>query len=173
MREEQSILVTYWWEKLTPLRRKFVRETILGGLEKEDLEQECFIQLHRAVERYNPELGVPFESYYKIALYGWRANQNRVKARKELAFGDEEFAFMQDERVDVEKDVEEKILAEEVIRSLELLEEKERRIIEAYYFKRMKMLEIANALEMPVRTAQNKKKKALNKLREILSSHRQ
>ena len=168
MREEQSILLIYWWEKLAPLRRKFVRETLLSGLDKEDLEQECFLQLHKAIERYMPEMGVPFESYYKIMLYGWRANQNRVKARMELAFGVDETFILSDERVNIEKDIETKILVQEVFGKLEALESVEREIIKAYYLQRKKLAQVATELGIPFKTVEFKKRKALGKLKALL-----
>lgn len=171
MEKEQSILIAYWWDKLYPLRRKFVRETILQGLEKDDLEQECFIQLQKALERYRPDTGVPFESYYKVVLTGWRANQNRVKARMELAFGEDEMFFLQDDRVDIEKDVERKMLLEEVFDGIEQLEEKESAIIKAYYLQNMKIAEIASHFQMPLKTVEGKKRRALKKLREAFSQH--
>lgn len=145
-----------------------MRETILYGYDKDDLNQECFLQLQKAVERYNPEMGVPFESYFYIVLRGWRANQNRVKTKMELVFGEDEPFFLQDERVDIEKDVERKLRMEEVCRSLEKLKEEERKIIEAFYFQNMKIPQIAKILNLPVRTVQYKKRHALGELRKIL-----
>ena len=171
MNEERKSLIAYWWDKLYPLRRKFVRQTHLDGLDKGDLEQECFMLLIKAVERYNPEMGVPFESYYKVILYGWRANQNRVRARTKLAFGEDEFASLQDERIDIEKDVERKMLYEEVCQKLYELDEGERRLIEAFYFKGKRMSEIAKALAVTERTAFNRKDRALNKLKRLMSQH--
>lgn len=169
MNREQCILVADWWDKLYPLRRKFVRETHLDGLDKEDLEQECFLLLLKALERFRPEMGVPFQSYYKVVLNGWRANQNKVKARMELAFGADEMFFLTDDRINVEKDTETKLLLEEVIRKIEELDEKEKEIIKAYYLQNKKLAQIASMLQMPLKTIEYRKKKALGKLKEILS----
>ena len=171
MKEELRLLVAYWWEKMYPLRRKFVKETLLNGLEEEDLEQECFLQLCKALEQYDSERGVPFESYYKVVLHGWRSNQNQVKARKELAFGEDEMFFLTDERVNVEHDVETKILIEEVLESLSRFDEKERRIIEAFYFEHKKLIDIADELAISIKTAERKKRQTLSKLRAILGEY--
>lgn len=168
MKEEQGILLAYWWDKLYPLRRKFVGETLLKGFEKEDIEQECFLQLHKAIERYNPHMGVPFESYYKVILHGWRANQNRSKINREIAFEEEEFFFMKDERTDIERDVEKKLLVEEVMHLIEQLEEKERGIIKAYYLQHKKIKEIATQYGIAYKTVEAKKKKALSRLRAMV-----
>ena len=164
MREEQCIVLTYWWDKLYPLRRKFVSETLLNGLEKEDIEQECFLQLHKAVERYNPHLGVPFESYYKVVLHGWRANQNRNKRNREIPVEEEVFFFIKDERTDIERDVETKLLREEIMYLIEQLEEKEQGIIRAFYLENKKIKEIAEEYGIAYKTVEAKKKKALKKL---------
>lgn len=168
MKEEQGILLAYWWDKLYPLRRKFVGETLLKGFEKEDIEQECFLQLHKAIERYNPHMGVPFESYYKVILHGWRANQNKSKINREVVFEEEAFFFMKDERTDIERDVEMKLLVEEVMELIEQLEDKERGIIKGYYLQGKKIKEIANQYEMGYKTVEARKKKALSILREMI-----
>lgn len=166
---EQSHLITYWWDRLYPLRRKFVRETILDGLDQDDLEQECFIQLLKALEKYRPEMEVPFECYYKVVLRGWRANQNRARARMELAFEEDEMFLVKDERVNIEQDVERSMIVEEVCKSIGELEEEERRIIEAYYLQNRKIADIAIMLNKSYKTIEYKKHNALNKLRSILS----
>lgn len=51
MNKEQGV-IAYWWDKLYPLRCKFVRETILNGMDKDDLEQECYLQLLSALESF-------------------------------------------------------------------------------------------------------------------------
>lgn len=162
--------MAYWWEKLYPLRRKFVRETIINGMEKEDLEQECYIQLEQALKRYNPGLGVPFESYFKVRLYGWRANQNRVKARMELAFGEESLFFLIDERVQIEEETVMKDLMQEVYKNLKQLDEKDRFIITAYYFQYKKIGDIAEQLGMTIKGVESRKKKALGKIRERMNN---
>lgn len=166
---EQSDEITYWWDRLYPLRRKFVRETILGGLDQDDLEQECFIQLLKALEKYRPEMGVPFECYYKVVLHGWRANQNRVRARMELAFGEDEMFFVSDERVRIEEDVETKMLLEEVRHQIDELEDEERMIIESYYLQSKKLVDIASMLGKSYKMIEYKKHIILKKLREMLS----
>lgn len=169
MNKEQG-LMAYWWEKLYPLSRKFVRETIISGMEKEDLEQECYIQLESALRRYNPELGVPFESYFKVRLYGWRANQNRVKARTELAFGEESLFFLIDERVQIEEETIVKDLMQEVYKILKQLDEKDQFIITAYYFQYKRIGDIAERLGMTVKGVESRKKKALGKIRALMDN---
>ena len=169
MKEEQCILLTYWWDKLYPLRRKFVSETLLNGLEKEDIEQECFLQLHKAMERYNPHLGVPFESYYKVVLHGWRANQNQNRRNREIPVGEEVFFFLKDDGADIEREVERKLLGKEAVEVIKQLEEKEQGIIRAYYLQDKKIKEIAEAYGIAYKTVEAKKKKALKRLSAMMA----
>lgn len=168
MKKEQAVLLAYWWEKLCPLRQKFARETLLGSYEKDDLEQECFFQLQKALERYNSQLGVPFESYYKVVLHGWRSNQNKMKRNQELTVGEEIMYFLEDERINIEQEVETKLLAEEVMRKLDELEERMQRIIIAYYLQNKQIKEIASELGLSYKSVEAKKKQALNYLKVML-----
>ena len=145
-----------------------MRETYLAGLDKDDIEQECYLQLQKAIGRYNPHLGVPFESYYKISIYGWRANQNRNKRKSEIALGEEEISYIKDERINIERDVEIQMLAEEVIGKIEELEEKEKIIIKGYYLQHRTLKDIACEMGLAYKAAEAKKRRALLQLREML-----
>ncbi len=168
MTEEQSRLSYVWWEKMNPLVRKFVRETVLYGFDEDDLKQECYMQLQKALERYDERLGVPFESYYKITLYGWRSNQNK-KSKRRLLEGNEILLEAVDERVDVEKEVEKELLWEVALGELKKLSEVEQYIIKAYYLEGKKLIDIAKALGVNYKTIEFRKGAALKKLRERLS----
>ena len=169
MQKERCTLLTFWWDKLSPLRKRFINETYIGGFEKEDIEQECFLLLHKALEQYDPQLGVPFESYYRVVLYGWRSNERRRRGNTEIACEEEVFGFLVDERVNVERDVERKLVEEDVRRFIKGLDEKEKEVIMAYYFQHKTMKEIAEAKNVSYRTIEGRKKRALYKLGELLS----
>lgn len=168
MIKEQSQLTHDWWLKLRPLWKKFARETRLSGYDQEDIEQECYLQLINALEKFDEGLHVPFESYYKIQLYGWRANQNRKK-REVLAPTDEELtAAQKDERVDIEKEVEQHLLYQEILKYLAALQEIERDLIIAYYIQNKKLSQIAKELGIKYKTAEFKKGEAVKKLRKYM-----
>ena len=157
-----------WWEKMKPLVNKFVRETILSGFEKEDLRQECYMIINKAVVKYDKEWGVPFESYYKIMLYGWRSNQN--KKRKLIFLGEESALYEEkDTSIDIEKDVEGRMLWEEVIAKIDKLEEIEKEIILGYYLENKSIAEIASKLGVTYKNIEYRKGAILKKVKKSLS----
>ena len=163
MTEEQRELSYVWWEKMTPLIRKFVRETVLYGFDKDDLKQECYMQLQKALERYDERFGVPFESFYKITLYGWRSNENR-KSRRRLLEEKRLMGDTIDERISIEKEVENKLLWEIALGELEKLSEVEQYVIKAYYLEGKKLIDIAISLGVNYKTIESRKGVALRKL---------
>ena len=158
-----------WWIKLTPLWKKFVRETYLCGYDKEDLIQECYLQLVKALEKFDENFGVPFESYYKIQLYGWRANQNRRK-KDSLSLTDELFEAVEGiskRTSDVSQEVENKLLIETIYQELDKMNHTDKTIVIGYYLKGRSLKEIANAIDINYKTAEFRKGKSLKRLRAL------
>ncbi len=166
MTEEERELSYRWWQKLGPLQKKFVRETLLWGYEKEDLEQECYLLLVKCLTRFKEDLGVPFESYYKIQLYGWRANENRKK--KEYVGLNEEVnkAILEkpDEEVDIEGSVTTKLWIVALLQELEPLDQVERAIVKGHYLEGKNLKDLARLLKVSYSTIKNKKGKIAKKL---------
>ena len=153
---------------MTPLIRKFVRQTVLYGFDEDDLKQECYMQLQKALERYDERLGIPFESYYKIMLYGWRSNENK-RRRMQLLGNDELLIESVDERTDIEREVEGKLLWEKALGELGKLSEAEQYIIRKYYLEGRSLIDIASGLGVKYKNVEFKKGVALKKLRQRLS----
>lgn len=168
MNEEQRILITDWWEKLQPLVRKFTWETSLAGFEDDDIRQECFLLLQKALNCYKKETGISFAYYYKVMLRGWRANANRKTRCRDIAWDEEKFGLLKDERIDIENDIERKMLIEKIDNVVKSLEEEERQIIVAYYFEHKKLGEIALRLGLSYKAAEYRKKGALTRLKGLL-----
>lgn len=164
MEEEQELQVLIWWEKLQPLVKKFVRETFIAGFDNDDIRQECFLQLHKAMQRYDENTGISFAYYYKVVLCGWRANENKKNRNLEISYEEEQLVLLAKERTEMENNVEGKILIEQIRKELADLEEVERKIILAYYFENKKLKEIALELGIPYKTLEYKKKGAIHKL---------
>lgn len=163
---KQSIEYAFemWWEKLKNLRNKFCRETYLAGYDKEDLEQECYFIFRKAWENYDESLGVTFGTYYRVKLHGWRANMNRKINQRQPTLLEDETGY-EDESINIENQIIGKILCE---KGLGLLDETEYELINAYYIKEEPLKTIAQRLELNYKTAENRKRKALEKLRECL-----
>lgn len=171
MNKEMQDLSYEWWVKLTPLWKKFARETHLCGYDNEDLVQECYLQLVNCLEKFNEHLGVPFESYYKIQLYGWRANQNRKK-REVLSLNEEDYQQLlekPDSEMSVEKQVENQLLFQIVIRELSAMQPMDQAIIMAYYVQNKPLKAIAKRLDIKYKAAEFRKGKMIKILRERLN----
>lgn len=165
MEREQRSLIDYWWDKLQPLVRKFVKETFISGFDEEDIRQECFLQLHKALQRYDEGLGISFAYYYKVVLCGWRANENKKNRGCEISYDEEILVFLIDnDRTNVEYDIERKMLLEEVKKLIEALEARERQIILAYYLENKKLKDIAVELGLSYKKTQHIKDRAIHKL---------
>ncbi len=167
MTVEQRELTCMWWNKMRPLINKFVRETILSGFDKDDLRQECYMLINKAVVSYDRECNVPFESYYKIMLYGWRSNQNK---KYKLVFLGEESVLREekDTSIDIEKDVERRVLWEEVIARINKLDDIEKEIILGYYLENKSIKEIASKLGATYKNIEYKKGVILKKLKQYM-----
>lgn len=150
-----------WWEKLRNLRNKFCRETYLFGYEKEDIEQECYFIFRETWENYDESLGVTFGTYYRARLYGWRANMNRKIKLRQFILLEDETGYV-DETISIEEKIISKMLCE---KCLSVLSDIEYEIICEYYMKQMPLKVIAERLNLKYRTVENKKQKALEKLR--------
>lgn len=168
MEQEQMLLTQMWWEKLQPLVRKFTRETLLIGLEDQDIRQECFLLLQKALCQYKEEMGISFAYYYKVVLSGWRANRNKKNKHYELNYQAEQLLFIKDERVDVAREVEQHLEDEALKEAIEHLQALEQQIIRAYYLENKRLKDIALEIGMPYKTIEYKKKGALRKLKEQL-----
>jgi len=170
MNKEMQDLSYEWWVKLTPLWKKFARETRLCGYDKEDLVQECYLQLIHCLEKFDGNLGVPFESYFKIQLYGWRANQNRKK-REVLSISEEHYQQIlekPDSDMSVEKQVENQLLFEAVTRELAKMKSMDQVIITQYYVQNKPLKEIAKKLNINYKAAEFRKGKGIKRLRELI-----
>lgn len=172
MEESLQVLSYEWWLKLAPLRNKFCRESKIRGYEKDDFAQESYFILVDCLRKFDPNFGVPFESYYKIQLYGWRSNENR-KQRDALLTTNGTEVEQEDEFFDLEGQSITAMLVEEVMEIIGGLTEEEQKLVVGYYLEDKQLKEIAEGLNLRYKTAEAKKRKALHKLYKILCARAQ
>lgn len=168
---QQLIDLSYeWWIKLTPLCKKFARETYLCGYHEDDLMQECYLQLLKCLEKYDASLGVPFASYYKIQLYGWRANQNRKKTDhlSQVADLEDEITQIADETVNIELQTQNKILLEQNLQVLKHMKVNDQALVIGYYLQHRSLKDLAEELGIKYKSAEYKKTQAIKYLKSIL-----
>lgn len=75
-----------------------------------------------------------------------------------------------DTNIDPEKIIETKMRIEDLYRALDSLNDKERAVIEALYFDKMSIRDLAKEKEVSIKNVFNFRNKVLNKLKEILES---
>ncbi len=69
------------WNKFAPLWKSWARKLSYVDDEQEDLYQESYLLLMRALQHYDQLKGVPFEAYYKMVLYRWgKKYRNKMRA---------------------------------------------------------------------------------------------
>lgn len=67
------------WEIFEPLRSNWARQTSLEVWSREDLQQQSYLILVDALQRYDASLGMGFAGYYKTRLSVWRSKQGKRK----------------------------------------------------------------------------------------------
>ena len=97
-RDEKTIfyLLSYkCYLLIAQIQVKLQQERLAMNKEIMDLSYEWWTKLTPLWKKFSKALGVPFESYYKIQLYGWRANQNRKK-REMIGMSEEVYQQIQE-----------------------------------------------------------------------------
>jgi RNA polymerase sigma factor (sigma-70 family) len=135
--------------------------------------QECYLQLVKCLEKFDSSLEVPFESYYKIQLYGWRSNQNRKKREflSQQQESNDEITQQIDEEADTQKQVERKCFYEAVMKELRHMQPTEQTLVIGYYLQNKSLKELAKVMGINYKTAEFRKGKALRQLKILLSSY--
>lgn len=161
--------ITYWWEKLKPLRMSFCRETYLSGYDDDDLEQECYLILVKALIQYDVSQGVPFAYYYKLQLKGWRSNMNRKTNSKFYAHvGNGEVQEEEDEKTHIEEGVITGMMAQNVLIALQNLSILDQQIIVDYYIADKDIKAIAKKQGLTYKQIEYRKQKSIKQLRKWL-----
>ena len=186
-------------EELERLREKMILSNVrlvasvvgkYGTASYDDLFQEGIFGLEKAIDKFNP-----YEKENKFATYAtWWIRQavsrafneiNRtVKCSKETLLNvvsidaplnDDGFTIEKtmSATIDIEEEVERKIMRESVAKSLSILNRIERRIIEMKYYKGMKPSEIAEVLGTKPTYVSQIEREALKKLRSILIDYQE
>ncbi len=139
--------------------------------------------MQKALEKYDGTTGVPFESYYKIMLYGWRSNENK---KRKVLFVEDDTVFndnsMFGENVgsagvaqgegSVESQIERKIILEKLFREIDKLDYMEKEIVIGYYLRNQSIKVIAEKLGFTYKKVEYKKAVILKKLYSFLEDYK-
>jgi RNA polymerase sporulation-specific sigma factor len=157
-------------ERLKPLICSNVKRGA-NGLDKEDLYQELCLVVLECICTYDLGKGVPFLAYVKRAMQ-YRVWNLRKAQRWEISLDaeDEQGNSLRDNISDPDGNVDVAILSRcETVRlkqALEMISSKQRQVILAHYFKREKLIQIAERLKKHPKGVMSLKKRGLSSLRD-------
>ncbi len=143
-----------------------------------ELIQEGTLGLIEAVEGFAPGREVRFSTYAQYRIRGRMLDFLRRSARSatqalELAYWEEEVSefigLIQDERIDVEEEVNRSAVRQVLLRAMERLTQRERQIVEGVYLREQSPQELAAQLGISASYVYKTQKRALRRLRGMLS----
>lgn len=163
------------YEAYEGLCRKTVRAYGWEGVSKEDLFQECVLELCRCVRDFDPDRGVAFPAYVQRALkyrvYG--AQRKWLKGQVDSLDAGEDF---QEALLDP-FDLEEAVCREEEKRRLDFylgsLSPRQEEVLRLYYYENLSLSEIAGFLGLAYKTVENTKAAGLRNLRRLFYAYGQ
>lgn len=158
--------------KFTPLIKSSIRRYYNSKNDYEDLMQEGYEIILKSIMDYDPERGVELIGYIKAMLKYHYLNKHREKKTVSLNEPLEDGEMM-DFLVGDEKDPLDDLIKREenavLLKSLNTLTLKQKRVITDYYIRNIPIGEIAKNMGISYRTVVNTKLNALKKLkREIV-----
>lgn len=138
--------------------------------EYEELEQEAFICLIKAVENYNPNLGYEFSTYATKCLYAINDRKNTYNADLSLDTpmknsDDDEINLIdtiQDENIDIESEIMYSSLNDRI---KSILNEDEYKVIKYIYFYELTLTKIQVLIDKPMEKVRKIKYNALRKIK--------
>ena len=145
-----------------------------------DLLQEGTIGLIEAVENFNPQRAVKFSTFAPHRIRGrmidFLKRQHRAHDSLEVALKEEELAFflaqVADEQVDIEEEVSVKLLGGQVKEAIARLSPKEQKVIQDLYLLDKEPVTSAREMNVSLSYLYKLQKKALQRLRGMLSKLR-
>ncbi len=139
---------------------------IVGINDYEELEQEAFIALLKAVEDFNPDLGYQFSTYANKCLL--KILREKLDYNKEISLNqplktsdDENIDLIDtllDESVDINQEVEAKILIEKI---KDIVSEKDFQVLELLYIYNLPMVKVGMMLGKSKQAVHKQKNRAI------------
>lgn len=139
---------------------------IAGINDYEELEQEAFIALLKAVEDFNPDLGYQFSTYANKCLL--KILRKKLDYNKEISLNqplknndDENIDLIDtllDESIDINQEVEAKILIEKI---KDIVSEKDFQVLELLYIYNLPMVKVGMMLGKSKQAVHKQKNRAI------------
>lgn len=159
--------------KLKPLILASIRRYYNKFEEYDDLIQEGYEIILKAIEEFDPNKGVHFLGYIKLQLKYHYLNKHREKEYYSLnePIGDGELELLdliESNEIDLLDHIIAKENGEILIKALNSLTKRQKQIIVEFYINELSMEEIAQKLNISYRTVVNTKTNGINNLRKII-----
>ena len=160
------------WERLRPLCMKWASRLKDIDYSKEDLLQESYLILQKALKTYRPGEKTKFESYFKFMLYRW--GRDYIHKKREVVCLDED-SDRRIEWIDESAQVEMEILEKEELRQLEValqkLPQEEYTFLVELYMKEQSLKDLARHKSMSYKALTCKKYYILKKLKKFFEEN--
>lgn len=157
-------------EYFTPFIKSAVRRYCYVPEEFEDLVQDGILIVLESMDTFDPTKGVPFAAYVNSYLRWYYLKTYKYIRNNDLSLdreGEEgKIIEVIDTGIDIEGDYFKKYDLKYLNSVMAELTERERQVIYQYYFKKLKLKDVAQALGITERTATNLKFRAITKLRQ-------
>ena len=157
-------------EYFIPYIKNAVRRYCYVPEEFEDLVQDGILIVLESIDTFKPEKGVPFAAYVNSYLRWYYLKTYKYIRKNDLSLDQEgeegKIIEVIDTGIDIEGDYFKKYDLKYLKSIMAELTEREREVINHYYFKGQKLKDVAQALGITERTATNLKYRAVTKLRQ-------
>ena len=156
------------YEKFRPLIVNLCKKSFIEGYTFEDIYQECYLALSKAVSYYN----VDKHRFFGYALTAIK-NQINYKIRRSIPekaanFYVDDFEFVEQTTHDLVEDIILKSDYDTLLKSLKNLDEKEQRLIKQCFFRNKSYRQYAKEVHLTYSQVMFIKRKALTKLQKQL-----
>lgn len=160
--------LTVLYDKYNKLLFNFAKKFVHNTPEAEDIVQELFLKVWNKSDLYDSKR-TPNVAAWLLHLCKNIAIDHLRKSKKSSYLDESELSIIPDISVNVENDVQVKVMRHEIRKSLYQLPVEQREIIELIYFGGMTQSEVSTIKSLPKGTVKSRVRLAMSKLKTLLS----
>lgn len=152
-----------------PSIRKFIRNSGGDDADAQDVFQDALLVLYRNAQKADFELTCAPSTYlYSVARFLWKDVQKKRNKEVRLEYEDRKHETIES---DIERYQEQRSKTLQLTKILQQLGDKCKSLLQAYYYKKMSMKDIAQAFEYSsVNSAKTQKYKCIERAKKIASN---
>lgn len=156
------------WLVYKPMWYNWARQMARTDYSIEDWQQQSYEIFSQALKTYKEEAGIGFSGYYRMLLYRWGKHYLKKQRAYLLTTQEQIDLFLtneKDEKVNIEKAYEDKVLHKCIVEQMKMLNKKEQVAIYMFYIEGKSLKTISSLLGIKYKTLETMKARALTKLR--------